>query len=423
MKKQILKITGLALLLGASVQVNAQTTDFNTDLENWSVSYGTDGTVTHDDTEGLGVDQGALKLERSGDNANFGIKVGGGVTATGIDATTKKYIRIRYKNETNGTKIRIGGKNDEDIAIKDNSNGNIELTIGANSDEYVTSYLDMSSYTSWKGDLLNFYMLVRQNAPDTAGDAFYLDEIEFLETAPAETYSEFIKNPSFDGPSGVAHFSGTQAFANRTITSTESHDGDQSLRFVYTADATAPFWTFSNYEKVYGSKYSAGSTIQVKLWVKTNRATPISLSARVKLTDGGVETSTKPITALTTTNTAMEWEELTFDIATIDDFDGVTFWFALNYSDGAAENLLNGDVVYIDQMSASITSPTLSSSYSKIEGASVKAENGTISVSGANLDAVYSITGQQVKSSDLASGVYIVRISKGNKQDAIKVVL
>ncbi|MGY6648638.1 T9SS type A sorting domain-containing protein [Wenyingzhuangia sp. IMCC45574] len=67
---------------------------------------------------------------------------------------------------------------------------------------------------------------------------------------------------------------------------------------------------------------------------------------------------------------------------------------------------------------------TLSSSASKkIEGAIVNAENGSISVSGATLDAIYTITGQKVTATNLASGVYLVKISKGNKQETVKVIL
>lgn len=423
MIKKLLKKAIIVMSVFSGTQLQAQTFDFDIDLQNWAVSWGGNSEVTYAGTEGVSGD-GALKLERSGANSNFGIKNNvAGTVVTGIDATVKKFIRIRYKNETNGTQIRIGGTNGDDAAIKTNANGDINFSIGANSGEYVTSYIDMSSYTLWKGDLTNFYMMVRQNEPDTAGDAFYLDEIEFLTSMPAITYSEFIKNPSFDGPSGDTHLSGNKGYATRGITSTESHDGGQSLRFAFTSDAIDPFWTFSSYEKVYGTQYPANTDIQVKMWVKTNRATPISLSARVSLTDGSVDTATKPIATVTTTNTAMEWEEITFNLTCPDAFDGVKFWFALNYTDGDAANLLNGDIVYIDEMSATLTTPSLSTTTSKIEGASVKAENGSISVSGANLEAVYSVAGQQVGVKGLSSGIYIVKMSKGNKQDAVKVAL
>ncbi|WP_010135927.1 T9SS type A sorting domain-containing protein [Ochrovirga pacifica] len=424
MIKKLLKSTIFVFSLFVGTTLHAQTFTFDTDLQDWSKSWGANSEVTHAAGEGVSG-SGALKLIRLGSNSNFGIKNNGaGTVLTGINATTTKYIRIIYKNETNGVEIRLGGTNGNGANIKTNTNGNVSFSIGANSDEYITSYLDMSDYTLWTGDLSNFYLMVRQNEPDTAGDAFYLDEIEFLSSMPATTYSEFVLNPSFDGPSGITHLSGAKTFATRGITSTQAHDGSQSLKFNFTADADDTYWTFSNYEKIYDTPYTAGSTIQVKMWVKTNRSAPISLSSRVKLTNGGTETSTRPITSVSTTNTTMGWEEVTFDLTCPDAFDGVTFWFSINHdAGGSTENLLNGDVVFVDQITATITDATLSTESKKIQGAFINVKQGTITVSGANLEAVYSITGQQVSNTGLSNGIYIVKITKGSKQEAVKVIM
>lgn len=78
----------------------------------------------------------------------------------------------------------------------------------------------------------------------------------------------------------------------------------------------------------------------------------------------------------------------------------------------------------IYQFSDVTADATLSTSIVKgIDGASLTAENGSITASGAEVDAVYSITGQQVGAENLSNGVYIVKISKGNKQDVVKVIL
>ncbi|MGY5351943.1 hypothetical protein ACXGQW_05190 [Wenyingzhuangia sp. IMCC45533] len=66
---------------------------------------------------------------------------------------------------------------------------------------------------------------------------------------------------------------------------------------------------------------------------------------------------------------------------------------------------------------------TLSNNFIKKLDANISASNGTISVEGANLDAVYTITGQQVAATGLASGIYIVKISKGNASEIVKIVL
>ena len=363
MKTNLLKRLLFAVTVLAVATINSQTVTFSTGLEGWDANFGSNGTVTHAPTEGVGSD-GALKLERSTNNANFGIK-----PVTGIDATAKKGIRVRFKNETKGVQFRVSGTNGDGVTIKDNSGGNIDFSIETESDEYVTLYIDMSSYTLWTGTLTNFWIGIRQNTPDDSGDAFYLDEIEFLDTVPPTTYSEFIQNPSFDGPSGISHITGSATFANKGITSTEFHDGIQSLRFVFSADADAPYWNFTTYEKTYGfgNDFPVNSDIQIKMWVKTNRTTPISIATRVKLTDDGVDTATKPIANVTTTNTAMGWEELTFDLQNAEKFDGIQFWFALNWTDLDPANLLNGDIVYFDQMTASITPATLSNKENTLE--------------------------------------------------------
>lgn len=61
--------------------------------------------------------------------------------------------------------------------------------------------------------------------------------------------------------------------------------------------------------------------------------------------------------------------------------------------------------------------------FSKIPNAKVIVVNRKIKVSGANLQAVYNITGQEVRNVDLKDGIYIIKISKGTKVTAVKVVI
>lgn len=72
----------------------------------------------------------------------------------------------------------------------------------------------------------------------------------------------------------------------------------------------------------------------------------------------------------------------------------------------------------------SMMSPTLGLSKPKaIAGALVNAKEGSITVSGANLDAIYTINGQKVGATNLSHGIYIVKISKENRKATIKVAL
>ncbi|MGJ8762370.1 MAG: T9SS type A sorting domain-containing protein [Polaribacter sp.] len=443
--KKILKKSVFLGLAFCALSLSAQKFTFTTSFEGWGASFGNNGTVTHAATEGISGD-GSLQLNRTSDNANFGIKVGtNDVTSTGIDADATKFIRIRYKNGTKGTDIRIGGKNGVDSAIKTDAGGNIDFNILApDSNEYVTSYIDMSDIALWKGTITNFYLMIRKNVSSTDSDDFYLDEIEFLTSMPAVTFSEFIKNPSFDGPTGIAHLTGDVDFASRGLTTNEFHDGSQSLGFNFSADATKPFWSFTTYEKTYPSVYTAGSDIQIKMWVKTNRATPVKVSTRLKLSLGGTEIDNKPIASGITTNTSMEWEELTFNIEVKEDFDGVIFWFAVDWEDetegAVAENLNAGDMVYLDQMTATLTlDDVLSVENNVLEGVSLYVNSKTEILNvkaplNSSLD-MYNILGSKVKAvqklnedntvsvAGLANGIYIVRVTSEGKSKIKKVVV
>lgn len=433
MVKKILKKSLFSLFAICAFSISAQKTTFSTGLEGWDVSYGNNGTVAHAPTEGTALD-GALKLVRTTNNANFGIK-----PAPGVNATDKKIIKIKYKNLTKATSLRISGKNDDATAIKTDTGGSIDVNISPSLDEYVITYVDMAAYALWKGDLTDFNITVRKNSPDDAGTAFYLDEIEFLETAPETTFSEFIQNPSFDGPSGISHLTGNKPFATRAITSAEMHDGDQSLKSVFSTDADEPYSAFSNYEKTYESKFPVDSDIQVKMWVKTNRTSSFSISARVKLTDGGVDTATKPFATVVTTNTVGAWEELTFNIKNAEEFDGITLWFILNYTDGETTNFVSGDVVYIDQMMASITAATAGVNDNVLENTAtypnpVRDILNIKSPKGSKIS-LFNILGAKVKSAtntsdkleisvkDLPKGVYMLKINSENKTKTSKVII
>ncbi|MCL7754584.1 T9SS type A sorting domain-containing protein [Polaribacter sp. Z022] len=429
MIKNLLRKNVFLLLVFCAFALNAQTYTFSSGLEGWSSAYGSADPVSHSTTEGVNGD-GALVLTRVNNNSNFGLN------PAGIDASTKKFIKIRFKNETNGTQLRVQGAQPADNS--DLKIPNTIFNITPNSSEYVTMYLDMSAVTNWDNTIDNFDVLIRANYADGEGN-FYLDEIEFQNSAPAKTYSEFILNPSFDGPTGVSHLSGNVTFATRSITSTVFHDGTQSLKKEYTANPDKPFWTFTSYEKKYTTKFPANSDIQIKMWVKSNRTTPYSVSSRVKTTDGGVDTATKPIASVTTTNTSGDWEELTFDLKNVEEFDGILFWFALDHIDGAATNLVAGDIVYFDQMTATITAATANLESNILQGVSVypNPANDILNIkSPINSEiSLFNILGAKVKSaknnsdilqlsvSDLPRGVYMLKIFSENKSKTTKVVI
>lgn len=433
MKKTILKKSFFIICAFFTFSVSAQTYTFSSGLEGWDLAYGAagsaSGTVTHSPTEGTNED-GALVLTRESNNSNFGLN------PAGIDASTKKIIKVKFKNETNATQIRVQGSQPAD-------NSTLKLTntifnIGANSTEYVTMYLDMTNTDNWNNTIDNLDFLVRVGYASGEGK-FYLDEIAFLTKLPPTTYSEFIQNPSFDGPSGIAHLTGVKPFADRAITTTEKHDGDQSLKTTFSANADEPYWAFSDYEKTYATKFPVDSDIQIKMWVKTNRNTAISIGTRVKLTDGGVETATKPIANVTTTNTAGEWKELTFDLKNVEEFDGISFWFAVNYTDAEPTNLMSGDIVYFDQMTATITEAVLNVKNNILEEVSIypnpvsdvlnvkcpkDSKVSLFNVLGVNVATKINASNKlEIPVKGLSKGIYLLKIESDNKSKTSKVII
>ncbi|MGA9639467.1 T9SS type A sorting domain-containing protein [Flavobacterium sp.] len=456
MKKHLLKkaITLLIVISLSSIQLSAQITGnketFSGSLNGWATGFGT-SIVSYANPAESGTTDGALKMVRGDNNANFGFKLAGS-TPIGVNATTHKFIKLRYKNGTKANSFRIGGLNGAGNAIKDNTNSDINLNVltadpGVNTNGYVTTYIDMSSYTLWTGDLQYLWIGVRQAyvASPVEGD-FYVDSIEFLTSMPAtNTYSEFIINPSFDDISSTLPFN-TNAqgtFASRSLSSEAAHDGQNSLKYTYTADADANFWAFSNYSKTYGTMQLAGTTIQVKMWVKTNRhltqpvgEIPTTVGCRVKLENTVAVTTEQPIVTLTTTNLMGDWEELTFDLTAPANFDKATLWFNLGYdaTPGVTTNLKTGNVVYFDQMTATVTAPALAVKQNTLEGVSIYPNPTTdvlnITAPEGSLVEIYNTLGAIVKTaketnlvsvSDLASGLYLVKISKDGQlyQDKI----
>lgn len=437
----------LAVIGVGSLQLSAQIVgnveNFNGSLNGWATGFGT-STVTYADAAASGTVDGALKMLRADNNANFGLKLAG-TTPIGVNASTYKIIKLRYKNGTKANQIRIGGTNGSGAAIKTSTGADINFNVmtpdpGVNTNGYVTTYIDMTSYETWTGDLQYFWIGIRQNyvASPVEGD-FYLDKIEFIESLPPLTFNEFIKNPGFeDIANGLAHFTGTSTDATRELTTTEMHDGDQSLKYTYTSDATNNFWAFSSYEGDYAaSPKLAGTVAVVKMWVKTNRTTPITMQARLKLSNLDVENTTKPMVSVNTTKTDGSWEELTFNIPCPENFDGVTLWFNLLYDVATPnENLKAGDIVYVDQLSATFDYSLLSVKENTLKGVAVYpnpvSDVLNISAPEGSLVKIYNSLGVVVKTvngtnsvsvSDLAAGLYVVKITKDGKFYQNKLVI
>lgn len=427
---------GVAFLLAAfsTLQINAQQGPthytFTGSDQSWIKGYGT-GTVAHDPSEGVSAD-GALTLERLGNgNANIRRGQGGDDDFIVIDRAVYSYIKIVYKNETAAASFRVAGTSRDagTTGVGTNFTAIVHSGIESLSSTFTTAYIDITSIPAGQ-EITRLDILVRENqTSDPSGSKMIFDEIEFLESIP-QSFSEFIKNPGLEDPEGIPFFTGSDDFITRSLSTEDPHTGTQGLKYVVNTSSGAnpvdkTTWTFSSYEKTYDDVYLAGATLEVKVWVKTNRASTIKISGRVKTTLSGADTATKPIATTETTNTAMGWEEITITMTAGENFDGVTFWFAFAYSDGDSANLADGDVIYLDDFSATISGSTLSYIKNTLEGVSVATEDGKVIVSAPNGSeyTVYTITGAEVVNESLTTGVYIVKVEKDNKIYTTKVIV
>jgi hypothetical protein len=443
MKKQLLKIT-MALLFLVSFVTQAQVYNFTAGDQGWVKGYGT-GTVAHDPTGGVASD-GALTLERLGNgNANIRRGQGGDDAFVVLNRATVNYIKIRYKNDTKADAFRVQGTSrPAGTSGVGTDFSAINYSIVSLNTEFVTAYIPVSTIPAGH-EVTRLDILVRGNQTlDASGSKCIFDEIEFI--SDPYTYSEFIINPSFDdvegSAAGINHFSGGgDASAVRSLSTVEKHDGTHSLLVSYpSANSVATLWTFSSYSKTYDTDKLVNSTVQVKMWVKTNRAATIKMSARINLFLDGVAHSAKPISNIETTNTAMGWEELTFDMTVTENaFDNVALWFAINYNDADPANLLMGDTIYIDQMTATIMDPVLATGTVNASKVNVypnpAQDNVTVAAAKGSAVAIYNLAGAQVLATTTASetqtisianltaGVYIVKVVSEGKTYNSKLVV
>lgn len=142
---------------------------------------------------------GALTLERAGNgNANIRRGQGGDDTFVVLDRATVSIVKIRLKNETAATQLRIQGLSRTDGTTGEGTAfSNISYTISAEMTEYQTIFIDVTSIPV-NDEVTRLDILVRENQDnDGVGTKCIFDEIEF-QAAPITTYSTITSNPSFE---------------------------------------------------------------------------------------------------------------------------------------------------------------------------------------------------------------------------------
>ncbi len=170
----------------------------------------------------------------------------------------------------------------------------------------------------------------------------------------------------------------------------------------------------STYTGTYSGTVSSTDVIYLKIRRISVEATPIEdFIVSYKQNGGATETSTLKL-PLTTVVEEIKITPGFTDGATLSELE-----FTMAQGDGTSVAF---DVFRAHEFVIG-PDPTLSIKSNVIEGAIVLAKEGAITVKGADLEAVYALTGQEVKATNLSSGIYIVKISKGDKAATLKVVL
>ena len=435
MKQQLLKKLTFVFALFAITSLSAQTFTFDSDLEGFTPNFGMNGTVEWDSDGG----QGALKLTRASNNANFGKGNGDNTdpSVVGIDADATPVVKIVIKNLTAGLNVRIGAKGGNGTPGNRNFNG----ILTANSSSYETYYLEMTVDDAawWNGDLTNFWIAVRGNF-GTDVDAAYIDSIELLAEVPTTgTIVGILQNPSFDDLGGsIAPWSpATKPYATVAVSSDDTRTGPASMKHEYSAVPDNTHFVFNNYIHDLGSITTDG--IAASLWVKVVRPSTPGVSPLITV-QGQARTGTtlvvSELTTLsqnkTTTMTDGSWEEVTYTYSPTVPYSTAQFRYGLLMT-----NLEAGDIVYVDDLSASVE--VLSIDENTIENVSLYPNPASNKVNIKTLEGayieIYNILGKLVKSektlsndhslnvSNLSKGVYLVRLESKGKSTTKKLII
>ena len=450
MKKNYFKILFMAAVLFTTIKIAAQQGpthyQFTADAQSWVKGYGP-GTVSWDDGTTTPSSDGALTLDRTeagttNNNANIRRGQGGDDAFIVFDADVYNYIKVKVYNETEAINVQVQGKfrpagtTDEPSSIDTQNNNGVLLAKFAGG--FQTIYLDVSAIT---GEVTTLDILFRAGSAltDPSGAKLYIDEIEFLTELPPSTYSEFIKNPSFDDAVGSYTFRGNTTQLGRELSTDFAKDGTKSFKSTFTKDQDAQFWYFNDFSQPYAAGIiTDGKQAKVTMWVRSTRTAPISISVRLKTTNaagGDSKVATGwPTASVSTSGTADTWEELTFTIPLPQDHTdpaseirNIEMWLGyINNEENVALNGVAGDVVYFDQMTAVIEdAPTAGVSSQQLENVNMypnPVENKLFINSKETLNKVeiFNLLGKKVLSttntksidvSSLSKSVYLVKIS------------
>lgn len=180
-----------------------------------------------------------------------------------------------------------------------------------------------------------------------------------------------------------------------------------------------------SYTGTYSRTAAATDVIQIVVG-KLSITTGVITTAKIGFTEtlAGVSTDKEEILSLSVLSSGAINTELPVTSSSGVFTDGATISnLTIKFTNGAASDFPSFDRFLL--YSFKITDPTTLSSAKNnplIKGAKVELSKGEVVVNGASLDEIYSITGKKLKNGNLATGVYIVKISKDNLTNMVKVI-
>ena len=181
MKKIVNKLL-IALGLFSFLQIQGQTFDFESSKGGWAVGF----QMTSSDLD-VTTGRNALKCVRENNNATLILN---SATAT-IDPTTKNFLRLVVKNESDATQFRIKAQ------TTDSSDKTMNFTISANDTEFKTYLFDLNTHTTWDNATTTTeeVNLLFRSGYDVSEGSIFIDEITFYNSLepinrelPADNY-------------------------------------------------------------------------------------------------------------------------------------------------------------------------------------------------------------------------------------------
>lgn len=426
MTQELLKkvLFTLTIVFGLA-QTQAQVFDFEADNGGWIAEFQM-ASAELDATTG----RNTLKCVRENNNATLALDP---VVAT-IDPTTKNYLRLVIKNESNANSLRVKA------VTTDNSDNSMQFAITANDTDFKTYAFELDSYDTWADATTTTeeVRLLFRAGYDMAEGNLYIDEIEFF-TATA-TYDGILQNASFDDFGGTIDpwNPANKPYATVDISTDYARTGSTSMKHEYTDVPNNTHFVFNNYIHDLGA--STSDDVTASIWVKVVRPSTPGVSPLITVQGQARTGTTLVVNELTTssqnkptTMTDGTWEEIVYTYSPADAYSTAQFRYGILMT-----NLEAGDIVYVDDLSAE-TTPPLSLGENIIENISLypNPASGYVnikSLQGANIE-VYNVVGKLVKSektlsnehlmnvSELSSGIYLVKLTSEGKTATKKLII